>query len=66
MHRVLRMVLSRPLVAALVVGSVSVGGQFLTNGNSSWGSRLGSSAAAATVSYVLLRLAPGKNPVDRF
>jgi hypothetical protein len=51
--------MSRPLLAALVVGLVSVGGQFLTNGSGSWGSRLGSSSAAATVSYALLRLAPG-------
>jgi hypothetical protein len=59
MQRVLRIIVSRPLVAALVVGLVSIGGQFLTNGSGSWGSRLGSSSAAATVSYVLLRLAPG-------
>jgi hypothetical protein len=54
--------MSRPLVAAVVVGLISIGGQFLTNGSGSWGSRLGSSSAAATVSYVLLRLAPGSRP----
>ena len=59
MRRVLTIIFSRPLVAALVVGLVSLGGQFLTNGGASWGSRTGSSSAAATVTYVLLRLAPG-------
>jgi hypothetical protein len=59
MRRVLTIVLSRPLVAALVVGLVSIGGQFLTNGSGSWGSRIGSSSAVATIAYALLRLAPG-------
>jgi hypothetical protein len=60
-RRVLAMVLSRPWVAALVVGLVSVAGQFVTNGSGSWGSRIGSSSAAATIAFVLLRLAPGRD-----
>lgn len=53
-----RWLIARPVVSSAIVGGVSFFGQFLTNSGASWGSRLGSSSAAATFAYLACRFRP--------